>query len=123
MSALLLVFVALSSGCVESWADQHRQSSSERLAKRVILTRNCGSCHTLHTRGLELHGKVGPDLTQQGRRERSSEWLRRQLLEPHTISDQEVAEGYAGKQRLMPPLKGVSEAELEAVVAFLQRLE
>lgn len=119
--ALLLGALALS-GCLESRADQRQTQFDEKLAKRVILTRNCGSCHRLQARGLSLHGKVGPDLTRQARRNRSEEWLRRQLVNPLSIPDSEVLENFRGKQKLMPPLRA-SEAELDAVIAFLQTLD
>ncbi len=110
-------------GCVESRADQRVLPYDEKLAKRVIVTRKCGTCHRLQARGLSLHGKVGPDLTHQGRRGRSAEWLRRHLVSPLTIPDSEVVAGYEGKQRLMPPLTDLSRAELDALVAFLRDLD
>ncbi len=120
----ILCFSAIlsQSACLlESWADQGPISRRDRLAKATIVTYKCGTCHTLQARGLRLEGVVGPDLSREGRRGRSNAWLRQQLVAPRSIPDHEVAPGFEGKQRLMPPLD-VSEAELEALVEFLNSL-
>ncbi len=120
--ALISIF-AFSSGALRSIAtDGALGLSEETLAKRIIVSQKCGSCHTLQARGLELQGTVGPDLTRQAQRNRSPHWLRRQLLEPKSIPDDEVLPGYEGKQKLMPPLTSLSEREIEALVDFLQTL-
>lgn len=110
------------SACLlESRADQRPASGRQRLAKEVIVTHKCGTCHTLAARGLRLDGTVGPDLTRQGLRGRSASWLRRQLLAPRSIPDSEVAVGFEGMQKVMPP-HDLSEVELEALVEFLNSL-
>ena len=119
--ALILAFFL--NGCMESRADPGLSREDERLAKRVILRHQCGNCHTLQAAGLRLVGEVGPDLSHQGRRARTAEWLAGHLLNPISIPDSEVAPGFEGKQRFMPKLHRVSGRELDALVAFLRSLE
>jgi cytochrome c1 len=92
------------------------------MAKRVILNNECGLCHTLQARGLNLKGKIGPDLTQQAHRDRSPQWLQGQLTNPISIPDHEVVPGFEGKQKLMPQFNRTSERELNAVIEFLRSL-
>ncbi len=91
--------------------------------KQVFQRENCGSCHRLQAAGLNFTAAVGPDLSHEARRGRSAEWLRRQLTEPTSIPDEEVAEGFAGRQSIMPSFKHLSEEELQALVEFLRSLE
>lgn len=93
------------------------------LGKRVFQRENCGACHALQAAGLNFTAAVGPDLTHEARRGRSAEWLRRQLTEPTSIPDEEVAEGFAGRQSIMPSFKQLSEEELQALIEFLQSLD
>ena len=116
------ILALLTSGCLESRADRRQSRADEELAKRVILSRNCGSCHTLQARDLSLTGKVGPDLTRQGRRGRSPDWLRQQITRPTSIPDHEVVPGFEGKQKFMPVVDLASDRELNALIEFLRSL-
>jgi len=122
----LLISVSMlalfSSACLESQADARLSKSDEELAKRVIRNNECGLCHTLQARGLNLTGKIGPDLTEQAHRDRSPQWLQGQLTNPVSIPDHEVVPGFEGKQKLMPKLNRTSERELNAVIEFLRSL-
>ncbi len=122
----LLISVSMlalfSSACLESHADVRISKSDEEMAKRVIRNNECGSCHTLQARGLNLKGKIGPDLTQQAYRDRSPQWLQGQLTNPISIPDHEVVPGFEGKQKLMPKFNRTSERELNAVIEFLRSL-
>ncbi len=111
-----------SSACLESHADVRLSKSDEEMAKRVIRNNECGLCHTLQARGLNLKGKIGPDLTQQAHRDRSPQWLQGQLTNPISIPDHEVVSGFEGKQKLMPKFNRTSERELNAVIEFLRSL-
>lgn len=102
--------------------DQRPKPETVDLAKSVIISGKCGSCHTLQARGLELTGKVGPDLTHEGRRQRSAEWLRRRLTDAASIPDEEILADFLHKRDLMPRLDTLSERELSALVEFLQSL-
>ncbi len=122
----LLISVSMlalfSSACLESHADVRISKSDEEMAKRVIRNNECGMCHTLQARGLNLTGKIGPDLTQQAHRDRSPQWLQGQLTNPISIPDHEVVPGFEGKQKLMPQFNRTSERELNAVIEFLRSL-
>jgi len=116
------ILALLTSGCLESRADRRQSRADQTLAKRVLLARNCGSCHTLQVQDLNLTGQVGPDLTRQGQRGRTPEWLRQQITNPASIPDHEVTPGFEGKQRLMPMVNRVSPRELNVLVEFLRSL-
>ncbi len=122
----LLISVSMlalfSSACLESHADVRLSKSDEEMAKRVIRNNECGLCHTLQARGLNLTGKIGPDLSQQAHRDRSPQWLQGQLTNPVSIPDHEVVPGFEGKQKLMPRFNRTSERELNAVIDFLRSL-
>ena len=118
-----LILALFLNGCMESRADPGLSREDERLAKRVILRNQCGNCHTLQAAGLRLAGEVGPDLSHQGKRGRTAEWLESHLLNPISVPDSEVAPGFEGKQKFMPKLHRVSDRELGALVAFLRNLE
>ena len=116
--------LALFSGaCLESHADVKLSKANEELAKRMIRNNECGLCHTLQARGLNLTGKIGPDLTEQAHRDRSPQWLKEQLTNPVSIPDHEVVPGFEGKQKLMPKFNRTSDRELNAVIEFLRSLD
>lgn len=107
-------------------ATQQDETADEPMAraKQVIRQQGCSSCHTLQARGLNLTGQVGPDLTNEGARGRSDEWLRRQMRNPSAIPDSEVVEGFEGMQSTMPSYeRRLSQEELDALVQFLQSLD
>jgi len=122
----LLISVSMlalfSSACLQSHADGRLSEADEELAKRVIRNNECGLCHTLQARGLNLTGKIGPDLTEQAHRERSPQWLKEQISNPVAIPDHEVVPGFEGKQKLMPRFNRTSDRELNAVIEFLRSL-
>lgn len=120
--------VILLTGCILSlfllaWPADRGLDAEQELAKAVMVANQCGSCHTLQARGLELTGKVGPDLSRQAHRRRSQEWLRRHLADPDSIPVEEVAEGFEKKKGLMPGFARLSDRERTAVVRFLRSLE
>lgn len=123
---LLLNVVILSllvGACVESRAGRRLSLTDEKLAKKVIVDNQCGRCHSLQAIGIELTGKLGPDLTKQGVRGRSSEWLRRKLTDPTLIPGVEVVPGFEKMQTWMPKYEQLSKQELTAVVEFLRSLD
>ncbi len=123
--ALLLsvsMLALFSSACLESHADVRLSKADEELAKRMIHNNECGLCHTLQARGLNLTGKIGPDLSEQAHRERSPRWLKEQITNPVSIPDHEVVPGFEGKQKLMPRFNRTSDRELNAVIEFLRSL-
>ncbi len=123
-SIAALAFLALiSTGCEESRAGSNLSNAQEQRAKQIIVSNRCGSCHTLQARGLNLSGKIGPNLTRQGRRRRQSEWLKNQLMNPHSVPDEEVTTGFEGRQKWMPRFDKLDDPDLEAVARFLQSLK
>lgn len=116
------ILALLTSAYLESRADGRLSRTDERLAVRLILDNDCGSCHTLQARGLTLTGKIGPDLTRQAARGRSPQWLRNQIMSPLSVPDQEVVPGFEGKQKLMPRYDRFSDRELRALIDFLRSL-
>ncbi len=118
-AALLLLST---STCLESRADEKLLSSRELAAAQgIILSQNCGTCHSLNDGDFELAGNIGPNLSQRRGTLRNSNWLRTKLTDPRAIPDHQVALGFQGKQHLMPPLQA-SEKELDLLVRYLQSL-
>jgi len=73
------------------------------LAKKIITAQNCGACHTLKAAGLDLAGKVGPDLTHEAQKKLTDEQLKAKLTSaPHTFK--------------------LTDEEIKALIAFLQSL-
>jgi mono/diheme cytochrome c family protein len=93
------------------------------LAKQLLQTQGCSACHTLRAAGLELAGHVGPDLTSEGLRGRTDDWLRQQITNPASIPDAQVTPGFEGLQMLMPSFSRFSDQELTALIGFLQSLK
>ena len=63
-------------------------------------------CHQLDGEG----GTVGPDLTVEGTRGRSDEWLIGHFKDPPAYT----------KGSIMPSFKNLTEAQVHALVVFLQ---
>lgn len=93
------------------------------LAKRLLQTEGCSACHTLKAASVNFTGNVGPDLTAEGLRNRTDEWLHRQITNPPSIPDSEVVPGFAGKQAIMPPFNKFSDQAMAALIGFLQSLK
>jgi len=93
------------------------------LAKTVIQSQGCGSCHTLQNADFDLTGQIGPNLSRFGSREKTRGWLVQQLKNPTAIPDEQVAEGFAGMQTVMPSYgRTLSDEEMNALVDYLMRL-
>ena len=116
----MLAFLA--TACVDSRADRHLSATTERIAKQVIEKNKCGSCHTLKARALSLSGDVGPDLSREGLRGRSTDWLRRQIMDPGSIPEDTLLPGFRERQEFMPNFDQLSKRELNALIQFLQSL-
>jgi cytochrome c oxidase subunit 2 len=105
----------------DAWvhAQQHAAAQDESAAagKRVFETTACINCHTI--RGTAANGRFGPDLTHlmsrvtiaSGASENTPENLRLWLKDPDAIKP----------GSLMPAMK-LSEAELDALVRYMQSL-
>jgi len=111
-------------GEVKSATTSEPKETSGEEAEEIIKKLNCGLCHSLKTKNLNLKGRIGPDLTNESLRNRTEEWLEKQLIEPHSIPDNEVAKGFKGKQKLMPSYKNrLSKDELKVLVSYLKNLK
>jgi len=66
----------------------------------------CFMCHQLNGEG----GKVGPDLTLEGTRGRSEDWLISHFKDPTAYSPGST----------MPPFQNLTDAQLKALTAFLE---
>jgi len=67
----------------------------------------CFVCHALNGEG----GKVGPDLTTEGARGRTDEWLIGHFKDPSAYVHGSV----------MPPFKSLTDEQLQALTRFLQK--
>ncbi len=74
--------------------------------KTLYRQEGCFMCHQLEGEG----GKVGPDLTVEGTRGRTEEWLVGHFKDPPAFT----------KGSMMPPFKNLTEEQLRALTAFLQ---
>ena len=117
LAALTLTF------SLQSLADNLDDNQKIHLAKQVMLAQKCGFCHTLKVQGFDWAATIGPDLTHQAKRDRSSHWLRLHLKNPEVIPDAEVEEKFRGKVGLMPSFSHLSEQELNSVIYFLTTLD
>lgn len=80
-------------------------SSGENLVK----TLGCLGCHTINGEG----GKVGPDLSAEGTRQRTPEWLAEQIKDPKSHN----------RASVMPSFSQLKDEEIETLVDYLERLK
>lgn len=74
--------------------------------KKLYRQEGCFVCHQLNGEG----GKVGPDLTVEGTRGRTNEWLTGHFKDPPAFTPSSV----------MPAFKNLTDEQLRALTAFLQ---
>jgi mono/diheme cytochrome c family protein len=74
--------------------------------KTLYRQEGCFMCHQLNGEG----GKVGPDLTMEGERGRSDEWLIGHFKDPQAYS----------KGSIMPAFRNLTDEQLRALTTFLQ---
>jgi len=74
--------------------------------KTLYRQEGCFMCHQLNGEG----GKVGPDLSQEGARGRTTEWLIGHFKDPPAFTPNSI----------MPPFKNLTDEQLRALTAFLQ---
>jgi len=69
-------------------------------------------------------GVIGPNLSNESARNRGVDWLIKQIGNPASIPDSEVAKGYKGKQMLMPAFKNQLTADqLKSLAIFINNLK
>jgi mono/diheme cytochrome c family protein len=74
--------------------------------KTLYRQEGCFMCHRLNDEG----GKVGPDLTVEGNRARTDEWLIDHFKDPPAYTHGSI----------MPAFKNLTDQQLKALTAFLQ---
>jgi cytochrome c oxidase subunit 2 len=72
--------------------------------RRIYEAQGCSACHAIRGQG----GAAGPDLSRVGRT-RDATWLARFTRDPEAVKPGSP----------MPPYKDLSEAELQAIAAYL----
>ena len=77
-----------------------------KYGKTLYKQEGCFMCHLLNGEG----GRVGPDLTTEGDRGRTQEWLVGHFKDPSAYAPGSV----------MPPFKNLTDEQLKALTAFLQ---
>ena len=77
-----------------------------KYGKTLYRQEGCFTCHRLNNEG----GKVGPDLTTEGTRAHTTEWLVGHFKDPQAYVHGSV----------MPPFKNLTDQQLRALTAFLQ---
>jgi len=115
----LLVSVSILTNARRPLGEKSPQVKDFSLAKRVMNTQKCGSCHTLQRQGLDWKATIGPDLTNQFLRQRSPAWLEQRLKSPASIFEDELDDQYKSQKGIMPAFTHLSDKELEAIVDFL----
>jgi cbb3-type cytochrome oxidase cytochrome c subunit len=80
-----------------------------KYGKTLYRQEGCFTCHRLNGEG----GKVGPDLTTEGARSRTAEWLVGHFKDPPAYVHGSV----------MPPFKNLTDEQLRALTEFLQNQE
>jgi len=78
-----------------------------KYGKTLYRQEGCFMCHQLDGEG----GKVGPDLTLEGTRGRTSEWLIGHFKDPPAYTPGSI----------MPPFKNLTDEQLQALAVFLQK--
>jgi cytochrome c oxidase subunit 2 len=82
-------------------------AATPEAGKRIYEAQGCSACHSIRGQG----GAAGPDLSRIGRT-RDAAWLVRFTRDPEAVKPGSP----------MPPYKDLSEAELQAIAAYLAAL-
>jgi cytochrome c oxidase subunit 2 len=112
--------IAMEPADYQQWLNFHAEGSLALRGRQVFLKHRCLSCHSAdpNARAPVLENLVGQSVALQNGQTviADPDYLRRSILKP---SDQVVA----GFRDIMPPFDGqISEAEVIALIAFLQSL-
>lgn len=116
---VLVLFVLISTDSSRSVGDQSLRAKDFSLAKKVMVTQKCGSCHALRGHDLNWDATIGPDLTNESSRQRSPAWIEQLLRAPKSISEDQLDAQYNPQKGIMPSFAHLSNKELEAIVYFL----
>jgi sulfur oxidation c-type cytochrome SoxX len=83
-------------------------SASAKQGKQLFDTIGCRGCHVVHSEG----GNLGPNLSDEGARDRSREWLRTQIRDPKANN----------LQSQMFPFDYLSDQQVNDLVDYLESL-
>ena len=86
--------------------DERSRKALIEYGKTLYRQEGCFTCHRLNGEG----GKVGPDLTVEGTRGRTDEWLIGHFKDPPAYTHGSI----------MPAFKNLTDEQLRALTAFLQ---
>jgi len=84
------------------------QSMNIGMGKALFQSQGCAACHTIDGSG----GRVGPDLSGEGQKGRSKEWLRTQIRNPKEHDPRSV----------MPANSSLTDPQVDQLVAYLLSL-
>jgi ubiquinol-cytochrome c reductase cytochrome b subunit len=76
--------------------------------KALFSSQGCSACHMINGNG----GSIGPDLSSEGKRGRSSQWLKKQIRSPKSHFPDSV----------MPSFSALSDQEVNYLVGYLMTL-
>ena len=97
-----------SASAVVSAAVNAGKASAESDGSKLFQTLGCTGCHQINGSG----GKVGPDLSAEGQKGRTREWLVAQIQNPKAHNPQSV----------MPSFSTLSSSQMDSLIGFLQDL-
>ena len=106
-------------GCVASGRRRHTPSTrpadppgevpaGARAGEKIFASHGCQACHTIGSQG----GTIGPNLSDEGEKGHSREWLTEQLRDPKAHDP----------ATLMPSYASLSQEELSDLVDYLRSL-
>ncbi len=95
---------------IRSVAEQERVtlSTGAKKGKELLNGRGCPSCHRINGQG----GTIGPDLSNEGSKGRSRDWLATEVLNP----------GAHNPQTIMPSFDTLSDKQVNSLVDYLLSL-
>ncbi len=76
--------------------------------RKLFHSQSCLGCHTVNGQG----GDIGPNLSKEGTKGRSQDWLKQQLRDPKSHNPQTA----------MPPFTQLSDQQIKELVVYLQSL-
>jgi mono/diheme cytochrome c family protein len=76
--------------------------------QKLYAAQDCATCHKIGSKG----GKIGPDLSKEGTKKRSTQWLVAFFKNPKSTNPKSI----------MPPVKG-SQKDLQDLAAYMLTLK
>jgi mono/diheme cytochrome c family protein len=111
LAAVVIAAASTAVGAPKSHSHAAKSSvsnASVAAGKKLYASQGCDACHKIGVKG----GKIGPDLTKEATRKRSTQWLVAFFKNPKSKNPKTI----------MPPVKG-SPKELADLAAYMQSLK